>query len=83
MATILMVDDDLEVLELNKRFLTKEGFTVYTSDSSEKSLDLASQISPGLHSSGCNDARYGRVPALQKDPGIFLLSHYFSYGKKQ
>ena len=41
-----MVDDDTEVLELNKKFLSKEGFMVYTSDSALDSLELAKQIRP-------------------------------------
>lgn len=41
-----MVDDDSEVLELNKKYLCKEGFTVYTSDSSLKSLELIRQVNP-------------------------------------
>ena len=46
MSSILMVDDDAEVLDLNKKFLSKEGFTVYTSDSAPESLSLVRQIHP-------------------------------------
>ena len=46
MATILMVDDDAEVLALNQKFLSKEGYTVYTSDSPLGSLELVKQIHP-------------------------------------
>ena len=33
MAEILLIDDDREVLEINRKYLTGEGFTVYTADS--------------------------------------------------
>ena len=41
-----MVDDDTEVLELNQKFLSREGFTVYTSDSAPDSLALIKKIRP-------------------------------------
>lgn len=46
MATILMVDDDTEVLALNQKFLSREGFTVYTSDSAPESLELIKRVHP-------------------------------------
>lgn len=46
MAVILMADDDVEVLEINKKYLEREGFTVYTADSSLKCLTLAKQVAP-------------------------------------
>ena len=46
MATILMVDDDTEELELNRKYLSKEGFTVYATDSPIRSLELAKQVKP-------------------------------------
>lgn len=36
MAVILMIDDDREVLEINKKYLTGEGFDVSIASSAEQ-----------------------------------------------
>ena len=46
MAEILLIDDDREVLEINRKYLTGEGFTVYTADSPSKGIAYANKLSP-------------------------------------
>lgn len=46
MAVILMIDDDREVLEINKKYLTGEGFDVSIASSAEQGIRLAKQCSP-------------------------------------
>ncbi len=46
MATILLIDDDAEVLEINKKYLENEGFCVYTSAAPQKGIQLAQKIMP-------------------------------------
>lgn len=46
MATLLLIDDDTEVLEINKKFLTGEGFTVYTSADPLKGIQYAQKVHP-------------------------------------
>jgi signal transduction histidine kinase/CheY-like chemotaxis protein len=44
--TILVIDDDPEVLDLMSRFLQKEGFNVVTAPGGEEGLKLAQQLHP-------------------------------------
>lgn len=46
MAVILMIDDDREVLEINKKYLTGEGFDVAIASSAQQGIRLAKQCSP-------------------------------------
>ena len=46
MAEILLIDDDREALEINRKYLTGEGFTVYTADSPRKGIAYAKKLSP-------------------------------------
>lgn len=46
--TILIVDDEQDILEFLSYNLKKEGFQVYTSNSSTKALQLANEIKPHL-----------------------------------
>lgn len=46
MAKLLLIDDDAEVLEINKKYLTEEGFTVYTSSDSQKGIEYAKKLKP-------------------------------------
>ena len=46
MAEILLIDDDREVLEINRKYLTGGGFTVYTADSPRKGIAYAKKLSP-------------------------------------
>ena len=44
--TILLVDDDLDLLEQNKFMLESKGYKVVTADNSKKSWDLFKQVKP-------------------------------------
>ena len=46
MATVLLIDDDLEVLTINQKYLTGEGFTVYVADSAKKGIVGAKKLEP-------------------------------------
>lgn len=46
MAKILLVDDDSEVLEINKKYLSREGFTVFTADTPQEGIACALQHKP-------------------------------------
>ena len=46
MAKVLLIDDDLEVLEINKKYLSEERFTVYIADSAKKGIAYAKKYSP-------------------------------------
>lgn len=46
--TILIVDDEQDILEFLSYNLKKEGFQVYTSNNSTKALQLANEIKPHL-----------------------------------
>ncbi len=40
MATLLLIDDDVEVLSINKKYLSGEGYTVYATSDSQKGVAL-------------------------------------------
>lgn len=46
MATILLIDDDAEVLEINKKYLENEGFSVHISSEPKKGIQIAKKIMP-------------------------------------
>ena len=46
MATILLIDDDTEVLSINKKYLSGEGFTVYATASPQKGIAYAKKLMP-------------------------------------
>lgn len=46
MATLLLIDDDTEVLSINKKYLAGEGFTVYTTDDPKKGIAYAKKLQP-------------------------------------
>lgn len=46
MATLLLIDDDIEVLKLNQKYLTQEGFTVYISSDPQKGIAGAKKVNP-------------------------------------
>lgn len=46
MADILLIDDDSDVLEINRKFLTGEGFAVHIADTPQKGIALARELSP-------------------------------------
>ncbi len=46
MATLLLIDDDIEVLKLNQKYLTQEGFTVYISSDPKKGIVGAKKVNP-------------------------------------
>jgi len=46
MAKLLLIDDDFEVLEINKKYLAGEGFTVYTSPDPVQGIQYAKKVLP-------------------------------------
>ena len=46
MKQLLLIDDDNEVLALNKKFLEKEGFEVHTTSKPRQGVELAKKLSP-------------------------------------
>jgi len=46
MADLLLIDDDIDVLEINRKYLTGEGFTVHTANTPEKGISLAKKLNP-------------------------------------
>ncbi len=46
MADLLLIDDDIDVLEINRKYLTGEGFTVHTAGTPEKGISLAKKLNP-------------------------------------
>ena len=46
MADLLLIDDDIDVLEINRKYLTGEGFTVHTADTPQKGIALAKKLNP-------------------------------------
>jgi DNA-binding response OmpR family regulator len=47
-ATILIADDEPSILQLNRVYLTKEGFTVHAARDGQEALDLARRVKPDL-----------------------------------
>jgi len=46
MAKLLLIDDDTEVLDINKKFLTGEGFSVYTTANPQQGIEYAKKLQP-------------------------------------
>ena len=46
MSTLLLIDDDDEVLSINCKYLSGEGYSVYTASNPTDALKLICQISP-------------------------------------
>lgn len=46
MATILLIDDDAEVLEINKKYLMGEGYKVYSTPNPLKGIEGVKKVSP-------------------------------------
>lgn len=46
MAKLLLIDDDAEVLSINQKYLTGEGFTVYTATDPVQGIRLAEKNQP-------------------------------------
>lgn len=46
MNKILLIDDDSEVLNINQKYLTEQGFCVQASDSPKKALSLVKTFAP-------------------------------------
>lgn len=46
MAKLLLIDDDIEVLKLNKRYLETQGFTVYATNIAEKAVPFIKKQPP-------------------------------------
>lgn len=45
MATILLIDDDTEVLTINKKYLSGEGYTVYATADPQKAINFVKKSS--------------------------------------
>ena len=45
-GTVLVIDDEEAALDLTRRFLSREGFTVMTADNGMKGLELARAVGP-------------------------------------
>ena len=78
MATILLIDDDTEVLSINKKYLSGEGFTVYTTNSPEEGIAYAKKLHPDCilldimmpHMSGYEVCR--QIREFSSSPILFL-----------
>lgn len=46
MNTLLLIDDDAEVLEVNKKYLTGEGFSVHITSKPAEGIKLVSKVKP-------------------------------------
>jgi two-component system, OmpR family, alkaline phosphatase synthesis response regulator PhoP len=46
--TILIADDEPSIVQLNRLYLTKEGYTVHAARDGQEALDLARRIKPDL-----------------------------------
>lgn len=46
MIKLLLIDDDTEVLSINQKYLSKEGYKVYTSDNAMQGIQYAKLIQP-------------------------------------
>jgi len=46
MADLLLIDDDIDVLEINRKYLMGEGFTVHIANDPKKGIALAQKINP-------------------------------------
>ncbi len=46
MAVLLLIDDDKEVLEINRKYLTGEGFTVHITNNPRSGITLAQNLKP-------------------------------------
>ena len=47
-ATILVADDEPSIVQLNRLYLTKEGYTVHAARDGQEALDLARRLKPDL-----------------------------------
>jgi len=46
MPSLLLIDDDIEVLKINSKFLTAEGFTVHTTANPKEGITLVRTLNP-------------------------------------
>jgi two-component system alkaline phosphatase synthesis response regulator PhoP len=56
--TILLVDDEPDILEFLSYNIRKEGYKVFTANNGEEAVRLTQQLNPSL-SFRCNDAKNG------------------------
>ncbi|HET7771070.1 MAG TPA: response regulator transcription factor, partial [Chloroflexota bacterium] len=47
-ASILIADDEPSIVQLNRLYLTKEGYTVHAARDGQEALDLARRVKPDL-----------------------------------
>ena len=81
MSTLLLIDDDDEVLSINCKYLSGEGYSVYTASNPTDGLKLIRQISPDCI---ILDIMMPQADGYQvcKNPYIFRCSNHFSDRKK-
>src|SRR5918996_1879437 len=48
MPTILIADDEPAILQLNRLYLSREGYTVHAARDGQEALDLARRLKPDL-----------------------------------
>ena len=64
MSTLLLIDDDDEVLSINCKYLSGEGYSVYTASNPTDALKLICQYFTRLYYSGHYDATGGWLSGL-------------------
>ena len=59
-TTILLVDDELDILEIIGYNLSAEGYNVVTAQNGVEAIKKAKKHKTRTYNTGCNDARNGR-----------------------
>ena len=57
--TILLVDDEPDILEIIRYNLTSEGYTVETAENGLEAIEQAKKCKATIDYHGCNDAQNG------------------------
>ncbi|MFR9067295.1 MAG: response regulator [Faecalibacterium prausnitzii] len=65
---ILVVDDDTNICELLRLYLTKEGYQVTTANDGEEGLEKFNQLKPDMVLLDVDDAQDGRPRGLPPHP---------------
>ena len=75
---VLLIDDDGEILEMNRAYLEHVGYEVFTAESAEKAMDIVSETQPNcivldIMMPGMSGLEAcGRLRALTAAPILFL-----------
>ena len=59
--TILLVDDEIDILDIQHRYLIQAGYDVLVAHDGKEGLELFRKKSLDLHYHRYHDAQYGRV----------------------